>query len=74
MNFYHFIIPGECSANRILRGKHYNNAMRGLKYIYNAFAQMRIQHMEEWLVENEYPPLKNYTEANEFSSFVDKVN
>jgi len=56
-----------------MRGKHYNNAMRGFKYLYNAFSQMRIQHMQEWLVEKELPPLEMYTTLDEFPSCIDKV-
>jgi len=70
----HYVFTGECSTNRLLSGKHYNNGVRALKYLYNVFSQQRIDHLEQWLFENELPSLSNITTSSEFKEFIKDVS
>lgn len=68
-----FIFSGECAADRLLNGKHYNNAMRALKYSYNAFMQTKLRHMKVWLLENGHPSFDKITSTTQFHQFVNDV-
>ena len=42
---------GESSVEQMLKGKHYNNAMRVLKYLYSALKKHLIESFEQSLLE-----------------------
>ena len=44
-------ILGESSVDKMLKGKHYNNATRVLKYLFDAIKRHSIDSYEEWLKE-----------------------
>ena len=43
---------GESSVDQMLRGKHYNNAMRVLKYLYDVVKRHMIESFEQWVSEH----------------------
>jgi hypothetical protein len=45
-------ILGESSVDKMLKGKHYNNAMRVLKYLYDTIKRHSIESYEQWLKES----------------------
>ena len=40
---------GESSVDQMLKGKHYNNAVRVFKYIYEAIKRLLIENFEKWI-------------------------
>ena len=68
-------ISEECRTDRLLSGRHYNNAMRALKYLYNSFSRQRNEHLQNWLAEqNDRPNLSKLTESVEFKNLIEEVS
>eukprot|EP00794_Sanderia_malayensis_P021171 gene21171-23246_t len=42
---------GQASCEKVISGKHYNNSMRVLKYVYDALQRLEIAAFEKWLTE-----------------------
>ena len=46
------LFPGQSSVEKMLSGKHYNNAVRTLKYVYKALFRLRLEAFDDWLLVN----------------------
>ena len=58
-------ILGESSVDKMLKGKHYNNAMRVLKYLFDAIKRQSIDSYEEWIKERSVTTNHRYAELLE---------
>ncbi|XP_047132181.1 uncharacterized protein LOC124811086 [Hydra vulgaris] len=65
---------GKSSVDRILKGKHYNRAVRIYKYLYNALTQLRIKHFESWLIENNLSSLNHFASSPEIINCLKETN
>ena len=65
---------GESSVDQMFKGKHYNNAMRILKYLYDAIKRHMIESCEQWIsdqpdqMDESYEELVNSAELQSFLS------
>ena len=64
---------GESSVDQMLKGKHYNNAMRILKYLYEALRRHMLESFEQWQSDQPdhhlgYDQLVNSSEIKRFVS------
>ena len=55
-------ILGENSVEKMIKGRHYNNATRVLKYIFDAIKRHSIESYEEWLKESSVATEHCYTD------------
>ena len=64
----------DVGADKLLSGNQYNNGMRALKYLYNAFVQLKIEHLKEWLKgQNNHPSFESVEKSNEFKQLINEV-
>ena len=56
-------ILGEGSVERMMNGKHYNNGIRVLKYLYDVMSRLKFEVFDDWLLENGHQRLESLLES-----------
>ena len=64
-------VPG--SAEAVLRGKHYNRALRVMKTVYEALMRLKFEPLENWMHANrKYDVVAKFLESREISELLTK--
>ena len=71
--FRSIFLLGEGSVERMLTGKHYNNATRVLKYVYDAISRCRIDQFDSWLTQRGFD-LQDFTSNDKFQTCFSAVS
>jgi len=65
---------GTESVERVLKGKHYNHAIRIYQYVYDAVSRMFIKSFREWLSNQNNLTFETFTTSDEFKECLEDVS
>ena len=66
-------LTGSGSVEAVLRGKHYNRALRVMKTVYEALMRLKVEAFENWMHANrKYDVAAEFLESREISELLTK--